>query len=348
MTDDDFQKIFFHIILAGRKNNSYKFALARSILNYVNSNVPEIKKNIQNNKTTAIPYQVFAEDFFKYYWHQCKAKIPQNFNSDSLPRAVSIVKKIFDDEKHPQPEKFVDVNEDVRKKAVKQILSGVFNKFDSKTSQVVPRFQNIMEGNQSIQKEPFYKNEEKNKRILVNPDAMKFFIRNRILLEKFVIFEWAKFLNNIKTSPGIILNLEDPKYDRDSLKPFERILKKYFDNCFYCKGKLSHLPDGVKIHVDHFIPRSYVGNDSMWNFVLSCSRCNLSKSDSLADDFKNKFFKNISNYKNKIPKLKRSIKNLDEKKWKKEIEKIYDNCQDYGFTKIAKSDILKWKNDSAQ
>ena len=150
-------KRFFHIILAGRKSNSYKFALARSILDYVNNNVPEIKKNIQNNRVTAISYQVFAEDFFKYYWHQCKAKIPQNFNSDSVPRAVAIVKKIFDDEDNPQPEKFVDVREDVRKKAIKQILSGVFNKFDSKTSQVVPRFQNIMKGKQSSPTEIFYK-----------------------------------------------------------------------------------------------------------------------------------------------------------------------------------------------
>ena len=348
MTENDLQKIFFHIILAGRKSNSYKFALARSILDYVNNNVPEIKKNIQNNRVTAISYQVFAEDFFKYYWHQCKAKIPQNFNSDSVPRAVAIVKKIFDDEDNPQPEKFVDVREDVRKKAIKEILSGVFNKFDSKTSQVVPRFQNIMKGKQSSPTETFYKNDEKNKRILVNPDAMKFFIRNRMLLEKFVIFEWAKFLNGIKTSPGIIVNLEEPEYDRVSLKPFEKILKKSFNSCFYCNEKLSPPPKGVKIHVDHFIPRSYVGNDSMWNFVLSCSRCNLSKSDSLADDFKNKFFKNISNYKNKIPKLKLSIKNLDEKNWKKEIEKIYENCHNYGFTKITKSDILKWKNDAVQ
>ena len=86
----------------------------------------------------------------------------------------------------------------------------------------------------------------------------------------------------------------------------------------------------------------------MWNFVLSCSRCNLSKSDSLADEFTDKFFKNIDIYKNKIPKLKLSIKNLDEKNWKKEIEKIYENCHNYGFTKITKSDILKWKNDAVQ
>ena len=348
MADESFQKIFFHIILSGRKSNSYKFALARSILEYVNSNVPEIQKNIQNNRDTEIPYQVFAEDFFKYYWHQCKAKIPQNFNSDSVPRAVAIVKKIFDDEENPQPEKFPDVKEEVHKKAVKQILSGVFNKYDSKTSQVVPRFQNVMKGKQSIPNEIFYKNDEKNKRILVNPDAMEFFISNRMLLEKFVIFEWAKFLNSIKTSPGIISNLEDPEYDRVSLKPFERVLKKFFDKCFYCNESICPPPEGVKIHVDHFIPRSYVGNDAMWNFVLSCSRCNLSKSDSLADEFTDKFFKNISIYKDKIEELKLSIKNLDEKNWKKEIQKIYDNCYDYGFIKITKSDILKWRNDSSQ
>lgn len=344
--DEEFQKVFFHIILTGRKSNSYKFALARSILNYVKNNENEIKKNIKNNDFTPISYEVFAEDFFQYYWHQYKAKIPQNFNSESIPRAVRIVKEIFKDEETPQPEKFSDVKDEIRKKAIKKILAEVFNKFDSKTSQVVPRFQNTMEGKQTIPRDIFYKNDEKNKRILINSQAMDFFIRNWILLEKFVILEWAKFLNSIESAPGIISNLEDPEYDRVSLKPFERILKKHFDRCFYCDEKLSDLPKDVKIHVDHFIPRSYVGNDAMWNLVLSCSRCNLSKSDSLAKDFKLKFFNNISDYQDKIPKLNTSIKNLNttEKKWKEKIQQIYDNCDKYGFTEISKASILKWKN----
>ncbi len=338
----EFLKEFFNIITIGRKSNTYKFALARSILEFVKENKPQIIQNIKENKPTVINYSVFAEDFFRYYWYQEKFKIPQNFNSDVLPRAVSIVKDVYKDS--PQPEKFDMVKEEIKSKAIKKILDGVFNKYKNKTSQVVPRFQNILEGKETIEKETFYKNDEDNKRILINPEAIKFFIHYRILLEKFVVLEWAKFLDNIRTAPGIISKIEDPIFDRTSLKPQERILKRFFTECFYCDRNLNKLPEDVKIHVDHFIPRSYIAEDELWNLVLSCSECNLNKSDSLAVDFKNNLIKNNERVKSKMPELERSLKNLDNGfGWTQEMNRIYENCFEYGFTEISKSKILKRK-----
>lgn len=34
-----------------------------------------------------------------------------------------------------------------------------------------------------------------------------------------------------------------------------------------------------KIHVDHFIPWSFVKEDKIWNFVLSCPTCNERKNN---------------------------------------------------------------------
>lgn len=173
---------------------------------------------------------------------------------------------------------------------------------------------------------------------------MKFFIQYRILLEKFVVLEWAKFLDGIRTSPGIISKIEDPVFDRMSLKPQEKILKKFFKDCFYCGRDLDDLPKDVKIHVDHFIPRSYVAEDELWNLVLSCSECNLNKSDSLAVDFKENLMKYNKLAKIKIEELKKSLKNLDNGfGWEQEVNRIYDNCLEYGFTEICKSKILERK-----
>lgn len=33
------------------------------------------------------------------------------------------------------------------------------------------------------------------------------------------------------------------------------------------------------IHVDHFIPWSFVKDDKRWNFVLTCPNCNIKKSN---------------------------------------------------------------------
>ena len=72
------------------------------------------------------------------------------------------------------------------------------------------------------------------------------------------------------------LELATPK--REDLSVYREILRKEFeeDTCFYCGKKL-----GKNIHVDHFIPWSFVKDDKLWNFVLSCARCNERKSNKL-------------------------------------------------------------------
>lgn len=67
---------------------------------------------------------------------------------------------------------------------------------------------------------------------------------------------------------------------RDNLAIYREILKREFEenNCFYCGKKL-----GKTIHVDHFIPWSFVKDDKMWNFVLACPSCNMRKSNKLPE-----------------------------------------------------------------
>ncbi len=48
--------------------------------------------------------------------------------------------------------------------------------------------------------------------------------------------------------------------------------------CFYCERPLRG-----RVHVDHFLPWSRVPNDGLANLVLADERCNLAKSDNLAD-----------------------------------------------------------------
>ena len=92
-------------------------------------------------------------------------------------------------------------------------------------------------------------------------------------------FAWAKFLEPINDESVLIklldkLELATPH--REDLSIYREILRKEFEEntCFYCGKKLT----GV-VHVDHFIPWSYVKDDKMWNFVLSCSSCNLKKNN---------------------------------------------------------------------
>ena len=71
------------------------------------------------------------------------------------------------------------------------------------------------------------------------------------------------------------LELATPQ--RDDLSVFRQVLYKEFEqcNCFYC-GKKLH-----EIHVDHFIPWSFIKEDKLWNFVLACPSCNIRKSNKI-------------------------------------------------------------------
>jgi hypothetical protein len=326
---------FRAIIRRGKKANTYKFVLARSILEFIKDNELEIKKNIENDVDTHINYSKFADYFLKFYWRQQKSKIPQNHNTDSIPNAVKTLKNLFD--RYPQPEKFDMVPEELKSNAKNEILKGVFG--TGTNSQVIPKFQNIPSGNKSKKKETFYKNDPKSKQIMVNPNAMQFFIYYRDLLDTFVILELAKFLDKIKSSPGIVSKIEEPEFDRTTLKTHERVLKRSFKNCFYCDEKLN----GLITHVDHFIPFSYIFENKYWNLVLSCSKCNLNKSDSLAKDFKRELIDRNNQFRENIGKLNLDLKKLDVDDWEKEFEMIYRNCLQYGFTEIKRSDILRRK-----
>lgn len=106
-----------------------------------------------------------------------------------------------------------------------------------------------------------------------------FMLRHKAQLEKLNYYSWAKFLEQINDDTVLIrvidkLELATPK--REDLSIYREILRKEFeeDTCFYCGKKLQK-----GIHVDHFIPWSFVKDDKIWNFVLSCPSCNEKKNN---------------------------------------------------------------------
>jgi 5-methylcytosine-specific restriction endonuclease McrA len=70
---------------------------------------------------------------------------------------------------------------------------------------------------------------------------------------------------------------------RESLNHYLQILSQYDEQvCFYCGHSLSSIKR--KTHIDHFIPWSYVQNDTLWNLVIACQKCNTRKSDKLTEE----------------------------------------------------------------
>lgn len=110
--------------------------------------------------------------------------------------------------------------------------------------------------------------------------AYDFLLKYKTEIESLNYYSWAKFLESVNEEHllvGVLNKLELSTPQRSDLSIYREILRNEFEqnNCFYCGKKLS------TIHVDHFIPWTFVKEDKIWNFVLACPDCNKKKSDKL-------------------------------------------------------------------
>lgn len=116
--------------------------------------------------------------------------------------------------------------------------------------------------------------------IKLNEIAFKYFLENKIILEKLNYYYWIIWTEDVlhshNQSIGNIATKLDSSTKRKSLEKFKYELLQMSDsNCFYCGESIST----SNFQVDHFIPWSFVKNDKLWNLVPSCSKCNRNKSD---------------------------------------------------------------------
>ena len=274
-SDEEFRSIFMGILSRGSKNNTYKFALARFLLEY---SIIHDEYSIQHEKQK-VGYSDIAECFFKYYWLQeCKSKLrhgPQN----QTPSIITAIREEFKNKAYPQSFKKIQKKEsDKVARCVKKIARIC-------RRDVIYRFQLVGGTEKKIFYKYFampYKNSSGNKRMdpkggmLLNPDAMRFFKENFVPLYKSVILEWIRFLEirNFGT-PRMVQKIEGVKQGARNQRKFMEELKLFRDHhCFYCKDRIKY---DHYTHVDHVIPFDYVGNTEMWNMVLSCQVCNCKK-----------------------------------------------------------------------
>lgn len=133
-------------------------------------------------------------------------------------------------------------------------------------------------------KHTLYSFSKKSEYIQLNPLVYAFMTKHKKILEKMNYFEWAKYLEKVneKSSTRNLLNNLDTITFRSDLSVYRRILFEEFEerSCFYCGKELKY----GDIHVDHFIPWSFIKDDSLWNLVLSCPQCNRKKSDKLTPE----------------------------------------------------------------
>ena len=264
-SENSLKQSFIAILTRGRKDNTYKFALARALIEYCREN-PSI------SAPHDIPYSYFADKFLEYYWHQeCKYRIKQDFKTKSTPKIVQAIRHVFKDNSYSS---FDNISDEDKQLSRDIILKKVFGHARSKTSLVIPRFQNMSEGSGSTLKKLFYEYDDDVKILRLRPEAFDFFKNNHRILSMAVLSEWAKFLERInKSLPMLVAKIEQDEMRREPLIRYRKMYLEHTKHCFYCGERL----DAGFIHVDHFLPWSYIFEDQPWNLVLACKQCNLKK-----------------------------------------------------------------------
>ena len=332
--DEDYIKFFSDIWDHGTKDSPYKFAFGRFLVEYCK----------QQNPNLHVSFASIAEYFLKYYWPQvCRSNLKHNGHGDTMPVIVRCIKKNFT--KLPYTQNY----NDIEKKYPEKIKTCVEELSDPRSE--FNCFKNVTYAFQRIRndfgKGKFfqYKQTGENKKpghgpvptfdldygIDINPEAVTFFQKYHRILEKVIILEWAKFLEKFNNTPKLIEKTEGGKIERDPVKArkFTNALKDAgFKTCFY--NESHNLTEG-EIHADHVIPFSYMREDEIWNYVLSCDKCNLAKSDYLPPQkFLDDLIDRNTNESNHIPQLKKSLDKLGDDP-KKMILKYHADALSDGF-----------------
>ena len=326
--DKQFERYFLNIIGHSAKDNTYKFALARFLLDYSRTDGPP-----------HVDFITIAKYFLKYYWIQvCKLKMKHAPQATKKPEIVTIIEKEFTKPYYPQTFNEIDMQEPEKiRRCVDLITKRCFHNVIWRFQRIkVPEATEVLFFNYRIDREVHANRKyiDLDYGINLYPEAVKFFQRRNTVLMKAVILEWSKFLEKLNIGlPKIIAKTEGKNASRRSLARYKRLLKPFFDNCFYCKKPL---PAGRATHVEHVIPFDYIAEDDIWNLTLVCQQCNLRKLGALPPmEYIYKLIERNKDYRTKIPLIEKSLARLDPV-FGETIKKHYANAESHGYMPLKK------------
>jgi len=265
LSDDEYWSLFNYVFVGGaKKTSTYKFALIKAILDNLLNNIPT-----ENGQE--ILHSNLFEKFTESYWNLV-VKYNLHQQLPTKEGKTSKIEQIF--------KEAIAINPILQNIEFASIGKSTQNQLVSKVQTECKKY--VLGALHSDFNSAIYGFSENSDRITLSHGAYEFCLRHKMELEKLNYYAWAKFLETINEENllyKVITKIETSLPERKSLDIYRKILFEEFEqnNCFYCGKKLS----AIAIHVDHFIPWSFVKEDKLWNFVLSCPECNIKKSDKL-------------------------------------------------------------------
>lgn len=218
-----------------------------------------------------LSFNYLSYSFSKIYWNLAsKYNIPQIHNGRE-----SAMVKAFKKVKDTYPDVVFDgVDFDVLSEQYKS----EYLKLTKKQIKLDVLFALFSDFNENI-----YGYNEMKEYIYFSKRTYGFLLEYKDALEKIDYYSWIRWTENILSLANKNVSNLSEKLDeapsRIALERFKKELLSKGDDlkCFYCGKSLAD----ETIHLDHFVPWSFVKDNKSWNFVFSCAHCNESKNNKI-------------------------------------------------------------------
>lgn len=246
---------------SGRKRNTYKFGFIKAILD-------SLFNGKQDDEGVYFSYYELFSKFAENYWNLVVKYGVRQMRRDGKSEYSKVEQILKDAVRKDSTLSFIEYEsiDENHRKLMNKAITNECKKY------VVGALYEDFEG-------ALYSFDLKEEGLHLSYVAYEFMLKYKTELERLNYYAWAKFLETINDDNVLIrviekLELSTPR--RNDLSVYREILKREFeeDTCFYCGKKLKNT-----IHVDHFIPWTFVKDDKLWNFVLSCPTCNERKNN---------------------------------------------------------------------
>ena len=295
-SDGELRDRFVSIMGEGQKNNTYKFAWARFLLDHACDPhaMPRMYGRIWDRIAAKpagasggsgrgrgggdrVTYAEIALYFFAYYWPLVRWTRLRQGPDGQKPKAAREIEREFGDGERRRPLCQIICEEPERVECCLRKIARVGFK------DVVHRFQWVCgkEARMFYQYAAGPGDKSGNRRIdpgggiLVNGRAARFLRDNYAALSRAVALEWL--LATASFSPGapdLAGRFAGAYGECESACRFLLGLENEGRTCFYCGARPGR---DERMCVDHFLPAGYVGGIEPWNLVLACQECRREK-----------------------------------------------------------------------
>ncbi|WNR45144.1 HNH endonuclease signature motif containing protein [Paenibacillus roseipurpureus] len=253
---------YFNFLFSSKSKNqaSYKFGFIRSLL-----------ENIYNtNESSQLTYSQIFFTFTRVYWNLVVVNgLKQTDQSHEQSAIEKALKQFVEQNRIPDYLSFDSLSPGL------QLEIGVILRRQGKRY-VVGALYGDTDG-------AFYSFDNRSEVLELSRNVLRFMKVHQQVLVKLNNYELVKFIQAVNPHDGCsnLLKKVENITARSNLNMYREILELTESmECFYCERKLT---EKTAIHVDHFIPWSFLFNDNLWNFVLSCGSCNTSKNNKLSE-----------------------------------------------------------------